>query len=269
VDLVVVGEYMPIKIFRNENGRLKDMTQSTGLEKSHGWWNSLHVADINKDAYPDLIAANHGLNSRFKANRSKPVTMYTADFDNNGSIEHIINNYNHDRSYPMVLKHDLVSALPGLKKKYLKYDQYKNQEVEDIFSADELNKSVRLDAFILESCVLMNNKNGAFTIKPLPPAAQFSPAYGIAADDFDADGIVDILLGGNFYESKPEVGIYDGSYGLLLKGNGDGEFQAVPQQKSGLLIKGSVRDMAIIKSGKTKLVLMARNNDGILLFQYE
>ncbi|MFS2190470.1 FG-GAP-like repeat-containing protein, partial [Mucilaginibacter sp. Mucisp84] len=120
-DLVTCGEYMPIRIFHNEGGRLKEVTREAGLEWSNGWWNRLEIADIDGDGYPDIVAGNHGLNSRFKATRAKPVSMYVGDFSGTGSIEDIVCTYNGDKQYPMVLRHDLVGELPYLKKKYLRY----------------------------------------------------------------------------------------------------------------------------------------------------
>jgi hypothetical protein len=118
----------------------------------------------------------------------------------------------------------------------------------------------------MQSSVFINNRNGTFTKKALPVEAQLSPMYGIVAEDFDKDGNIDILMGGNFYQSKPEVGIYDASYGILLKGNGKGNFRALPAQQSGINIRGAVRDIAIINVGKKKVVLVAKNNEPVMLF---
>jgi hypothetical protein len=128
----------------------------------------------------------------------KPVCMYVSDFDNNGTVEQIVTCYNKDSSFPLVLRHDLVSILPSLKKKYLKYESYKDQRVEDIFSKDQLKRAVKLEAYTMQSSVLLNSGKGTFAIKPLPAEAQFSPMYGIAADDFDKDGNIDIMMGGTF-----------------------------------------------------------------------
>ena len=260
-DLVVCGEYMPIRIFHNEGGFLREVTREAGLNNSNGWWNRLQIADIDGDGYPDIVAGNHGLNSRFKASREKPVTMYVEDFSGNGNIEQIVCTYNGDKQYPLVLRHDLVGELPYLKKKYLRYAQYKEQTMEDIFGKEQLQKADKLEVYEMRSSVIMNNRNGTFTMKPLPIEAQFSTVFGLVIKDFDGDGRKDILLGGNFYQSKPEVGIYDASYGLLLKGDGKGNFKAVSPQNSGVVVKGAVRDITEIKAGKKQLLVFAKNND--------
>jgi hypothetical protein len=268
-DLVIAGEYMPVKILHNENGRLKDVTEAAGLLKTNGWWNSIEIADINNDGYLDIVAGNHGLNSRFKATENKPVSMYVSDFDNNGSIEQIVTCYNGDSAYPMVLRHDLVNIIPSLKKKYLKYENYKEQTVQDIFTAEQLSKAVKLDAYTMQSSVFMNNKNATFTRKALPAEAQFSPMYGIAVTDFDKDGKLDILMGGNFYQSKPEVGIYDASYGVFMKGDGKGNFKVERQDRSGIFSLGAVRDMKVLNVAKHKVVLIAKNNDKLQIVQFK
>jgi len=268
-DLVIAGEYMPVKIFHNENGHLKEVTIDAGLGNSNGWWNKIMITDINNDGYPDIVAGNHGLNSRFKASLKKPVSMYVSDFDGNGYIEQIVATYNGDRQYPMALRHDLVSVLPYLKKKYLTYEQYKEQSVSDIFTQPQLQKALRLDAFELRSSIIMNKGNSTFAMVPLPMEAQFSPVYAIAVNDYNHDGNLDILLGGNLYQCKPETGIYDASYGLLLKGDGKGGFVPLKDPKSGLHIRGAVRNIREIKAGDKNIIIIGMNNDSPKILSYE
>ncbi|CAN5450935.1 VCBS repeat-containing protein [soil metagenome] len=268
LDLVIVGEWMPIKIFENNKGKFTDVSEKAGLAKSNGWWNSIKAGDFNNDGKVDFVVGNHGLNSRFKATPEKPASIIINDFDQNGSVEQIISVYNGEKSYPMVLRHDLLSQLPDLKKKYLKYENYKEQTVEDIFTQEQLKKSVKHEAHTLETSLLINKGNGTFEVKALPIEAQVAPVYGLLVADFDQDGNEDILLGGNFYNAKPEVGRYDASHGLFLKGNGSGDFEPVPVQKSGFYVTGQVRDMELVKteSGKDK-ILIAKNNDKMQVFE--
>jgi len=268
-DLVIAGEYMPVKIFNNENGHLKEVTVNAGLGNSNGWWNKMMITDINNDGYPDIVAGNHGLNSRFKASVKRPVSMYVSDFDGNGYIEQVVATYNGDRQYPMALRHDLVNVLPYLKKKYLTYEQYKEQSVSDIFTQPQLQKALRLDAFELRSSIIMNKGNGTFTMTALPMEAQFSPVYGIGVNDYDHDGNKDILLGGNLYQCKPETGINDASYGLLLKGDGKGGFVPVKEKQSGLNIRGAVRNIREIKAGNKKMIIVGMNNEAPKFLTYE
>ncbi|HTF29935.1 MAG TPA: VCBS repeat-containing protein, partial [Flavitalea sp.] len=148
-------------------------------------------------------------------------------------------------------------------KKYLKYDGYKNQTVEDIFNPEQLKSARKLSASCMESSVFLNNKAGKFIRKPLPVEAQLSSMYSILTYDFDGDGKQDLLLGGNFYEAKPEAGIYAASYGCYLKGQGNGNFDYVPMDKSGLAIEGAVRDMILIRQKNNLLMLTGRNNASI------
>lgn len=268
-DLIVVGEWMPIKVFKNENGKLTDVSASAGLDKTNGFWRRIAAGDFDGDGDLDFIIGNQGLNSRIKASPEKPAHMYINDFDGNGTAEQILCVYNGDKSYPLAQRADLVSQMPGLKKKYLKSHNYKEQTIEDIFTPEQLQNAIRLDVFYTESSLLLNNGDGTFQLKPLPWQAQLTPMYGLLVQDFDGDGHADVLLGGNFYRAKPEVGIHDASYGILLKGNGRGDFTTQMPKESGFFVKGEIRDLVALRSGGQRLVLVAKNNDVLQVFKYQ
>lgn len=267
VDLLIVGEWMNIKVFQNENGTFKDVSKKVGVAESSGWWNRIVASDLDKDGDLDFILGNHGLNSRFKANKEQPISCYINDFDQNGTVEQIICTYNEGESYPLVLRQDLVRQMPGLKKKYLKFANYKGQKIEDIFTPEQLERAVVHQVNTLESAILINQGNGQFVLKALPVEAQLSPTYGILAEDFNKDGHVDILLGGNLFGVKPEVGRYDASYGTVLLGNSKNEFSIIDAKASGFKTEGEVRDIVSIKAGNQRLIVVARNNAEIQVFE--
>jgi enediyne biosynthesis protein E4 len=267
LDMIIAGDWMPLKVFINENGRFKEKKDAFGSEKTAGWWNCLAAGDFNGDGKVDFIAGNHGLNSRFKATAEKPVSMYVNDFDLNGSVEQIICVYDGDKSYPLALKHDLTRQIPGLLKKYPKYEMYKDQQITDIFTPEQLKSAIRLDANLLETSLFINDGTGHFTRKPLPVEAQFSTVYAATTGDFNHDGNLDILLGGNLYNVKPEVGRYDASYGAFLQGDGQGGFTYIPARVSGFHLDGEIRDIKEVTTSKGKILVVARSNDPLQVFK--
>ncbi|MBN8575758.1 MAG: VCBS repeat-containing protein [Cytophagales bacterium] len=263
VDLIVVGEYMPVKVFLNQGGTFTDDTERYGLENFKGWWSKVIAADVDNDGDLDIVLGNHGLNSRFKSNGSYPIELFVNDFDGNGSIEQILCMYFNDESYPLVLRHDLVSQIPSLKKKYLRYQDFKTQNMLQIFGAKGIESSIQLMATELRSGLLLNH-GGSFEFRPLPIEAQFSPIFAIVSNDFDNDGFVDLIIGGNLYNVKPEAGRYDASEGLFLRGKGDGTFAPVLPRISGLKLVGEVRDLKILHIQSKVILLAARNNDSLM-----
>jgi len=266
VDLIVVGEWMGIEIFRNEEGKFNPITEELGLGNYQGLWNTIASADLNGDGFPDFVLGNHGLNTQLKASEAKPLSLVTNDFDRNGTVDHILTSFKGEKSYPLVLRHDMVMQMPFLKHKYLKYKDYKLQTLEDIFAKEQLEGAIKLQVKHTENLVLLSNGSGGYAPQPLPNEVQFSPVYSLSIFDFDRDGFLDILVGGNFYRSKPEIGIHDASYGAFLKGDGKGGFSFVPN--SGFFVKGEIRDFQLIKKDKIRQVLVLRNNEESKLFQF-
>lgn len=268
-DLIIVGEWMSIRVFINENGKFVDRSEAYGLIHTDGWYHTVEVGDFNKDGFMDFVVGNHGLNSRFKATDKEPVSMYVNDFDQNGSIEHITTHYDQGVSYPLILKPDLVAQLPYLKRKFLRYRDYKGKTISDIFDTTQLRTSVILNAYTFETSVWLNSGRGTFSKKILPPEAQYFPVYAMAIEDFTNDGKLDILLGGNQFRAKPETGIYAAGYGLLLRGDGRGEFSAVHASESGLAIRGEIRSLKKVKYKGEGYILVARNDAEMDALRYE
>jgi len=267
LDLVVVGEWMPITIFLNRgNGRLERVS-TPGLEKSHGWWNRIVAGDFTGDGRVDFVIGNLGLNTRLQATGSEPATMHVKDFDKNGFVEQIISYYNHGRSYPLPLRDDLIKSLPFLKARYLNYEKYARQTITDIFPPADLADAVLKQAHTFETSLARNNGDGSFTLLPLPHEAQFAPVYGILANDFDRDGKLDLLLAGNFDGVKPEIGRMSAGYGLFLRGDGKGKFAPVRSLDSGFFVPGQARDIQRIRTGQGDLYVVTRNNDRPLVFR--
>jgi len=266
-DIIVAGDWMPIKVFINEKGTFREKKDAFGMEKTSGWWNCLTAGDFDADGDTDFFAGNHGLNSRFKATAEKPVSMYVNDFDLNGTAEQIICIYDGDKSYPLALKHDLTRQLPALVQKYPTYEKYKDQQITDVFTPEQMKNSIHLDAFILETSLFLNDGSGNFKRMPLPAEVQFSPVFAAEPGDFNRDGNPDLLLGGNLYNVKPEVGRYDASYGSLLTGDGKGGFSFIPPKVSGLRLDGELRDILEVATSKGKIVVIARSNDQLQVFK--
>jgi len=262
LDLIVVGEWMPIQLFKNRNGKFVNITEAEGLDKETGWWNTIKEVDLDNDGDMDYVLGNHGLNSRFKASQEKPISCYVADFDNNGTEDQIICTYNGDTAYPLALRHDLAKQMPYLNKRFLKYEDYKLKTAEDIFTPEKLKNALHQEVTNLQSAVLWNTDEG-FKLQTLPVEAQVAPVYAIHVEDFNKDGWPDLLLAGNLFEVKPEVGRYDASYGVCLinqKGKG---FKAVPNSSVGLKLDGQIRDLQSIKLNGEELLLVVKNNEKV------
>ncbi len=264
-ELIVVGDWMPVTLYRYQQGRL---VKSAELPNSGGWWNCLVISDVDGDGHPDLVAGNFGLNSRIKADAQHPARLYVGDFDDNGRSECVPVYYKSDgKAYPYYLRSDLVMEVPVLKKKFLRYSSYAGKGIEEIFTEDQLRRAIVLHVEQTQSCVFYNDGRGGFTASPLPQRAQFAPVFGILPRDLDGDGRTDLMLGGNFYGLKPEVGRFDASYGTTLLATGNRGFQYVPPATSGLFVRGEVRDIQPVGTPAGSLILVARNNDPLQVFQ--
>ncbi|AMR32011.1 hypothetical protein A0256_11570 [Mucilaginibacter sp. PAMC 26640] len=263
-DLVVAGNWMGIRIFKNTRGKF---TEDKQLEKYKGWWSSLAVADVNGDGKPDIIAGNIGLNVKFKASFEDPMKIYIKDFDKNGTKECITSMYKSDHvNYIFHMKPDLVGQMPLLKKKYLKYNDYAGKPFNEIFPDDQLEGAEVHAMNWLASTVFMN-EGSKFVAKPLPYNPQLSSVNTIVCDDIDKSGLPSIILAGNFYGFKPEVGRLDASHGQIYKYSKSGFVYISPSQ-SGMDLSGQVRSSLTIKNSRgEKYFLFGLNDDKLKAYK--
>ncbi len=265
-DLVLVGEWMPIKVFINQNGKLTDKSSAYIPFASNGWWNKIYADDMDGDGDVDLIAGNCGSNTQFHVDEKTPMTICYKDFDDNGTIDPVLCYYIDGVSYPYNSRDDIVEQLPGLKKKFLEYKEYSVATINDMLTPEQLKGAVTLKAEMMQTVYLENKGNAGFVAHPLPLAAQYAPVYGIVTEDVNGDGKKDILLTGNNTWTRIKFGRYSANHGVLLLGNGKGDFTYVPQVRSGLNIRGNVRSLQLIKTGKSQSVIAGVNDtDAILL----
>jgi hypothetical protein len=269
-DLILVGEWMPITILLNEKGKLTPVA-AKGLENTAGWWNRIVQGDFDNDGDPDFVVGNLGQNSAMKASAEEPCHIYIKDFDGNGALDPIICDFNEGHSYPVASRDEFLGQLIGLRKKFPKYKDYANRTIDELFTEEELAGAVVKQADLFSSVYVENLGEGEFKVKELPIEAQFSPLFGLLPMDADQDGNLDLLAGGNFYGVGPARGRYDAGMGLLLKGDGKGNFKTVLPSASGFYIEGEVRDIQFIRANHPYegTILVSRNDQTVQCFTLE
>jgi hypothetical protein len=250
-ELIVVGEWLPVSVFADENGNLKNQTGKYFDKNYSGWWNKIATGDLNKDGKPDLVIGNMGLNTQFRVSDQEPAEMYFRDFDNNGSVDPFFCYYVQGKSFPYVTRDEMLEQIGSLRKQYPTFKSYANVTLNEIFKAGDLNNAGHLHANHMETTFFESNANGKFNVSPLPIQAQYSPISTITVLDYNEDGNPDLLLCGNNSKTKIRLGKFDANYGVLLKGNGQGEFKYINQSVSGFNLKGDVK--SVVDINKTLL----------------
>jgi len=260
-DLLITGEFMGLHFFENSGGKFSPMAHPLTAEK--GWWNTIHLVDLDQDGQKDLVVGNHGTNSRFKANKENPIKLYFNDFDGNGRGEGVLTSTQRDgKEYPFALRHNLIDQMKSLKKKFPNFESFKSADITQIFDPLALKEALVLEANQLNTRAFRNTGNFTFEPIELPKQVQFSPVYAINHGDFDGDGDIDLLMGGNLYKTKPEVGSYDASYGIYLEQTPMGlKFHS---DGKGFNVKGEIRSIEINEN----TIWVGRNNDTISAFRF-
>lgn len=245
-DLVITGEWMPISIFMNNNGKLENKTRNYFDKPYNGWWNRLHVKDVNRDGRQDLIIGNLGLNTQCRASDKEPAELYYKDFDNNGAVDPILCFYIQGKSYPYLTRDELLDQMSIMRTRFTDYKSYADATLKDVFTEAELSGVNRLEANYLRTAYFESSADGRFLEKPLPIQAQFSPVHAITSLDYNRDGNEDLLLCGNSNQARLRFGKYDANYGVLLMGDGKGGFTYIRQQQAGINIRQDVRNIIMI-----------------------
>lgn len=260
MDLIIVGEWMPVKIFIQKNYQLV-ISNAQLLTTTSGWWNCITVTDFDKDGDVDFICGNSGTNQQIKAATEKPASIIAADLDGNSTIDPVICYYYNDTmSYPIASRDDMLDQMLPLRKKFVKYETYAQVNAHTFFSGLDLDTIPKLYAYTFASAIFKNDGNGNFIFNPLPVQAQMMPVNSILANDYNNDGSTDLLLAGNNLHVRPELGRADAGYGIMLAGDGNGNFDALDYFESGVFIQGEVRDMQHITIGEKQYIVIAKNN---------
>jgi hypothetical protein len=272
-DLIIAGEWMPVRFFKNDRGILKEVTSATGLNETNGMWRSLAVADIDKDGDEDIIAGNLGLNCLYEASPKQPMELFAKDLDGNGSVDPIFFYYIEDkdgkrRSHPAINRSLFASQVPAIKKQFLFAKDYSKASFDEIFPGNKKEGLLKLSCDETRSCYFENLGGGHFKKHFLPAEAQFAPINSIVCDDVDGDGYPDLILAGNEYQTDVMTGRYDASYGLFLKGSKEKNFHTVPPAASGFIVDGDVKNMKLVTlANRQKVLLVAVNNDSLRVFK--
>lgn len=269
IDLIVVGEWMPLSFFKNTNGSLKDVTGNSGIGSEKGWWNSIAGGDFDNDGDIDYVAGNLGENSFYRGNGKYPVNLYAKDFDNNQSIDPITTVYLKDqdgklKEFTAHNRDDINNQLPSLKKRFLTYKEFGKAEFKNIFTETEREGVLHLFANHFKSSFIKNLGNGKFEMIDLPGRAQLAPVYGLAIDDYNNDGNLDVALTGNDYGTEVSTGRYDALNGLVLLGNGKGNFNPQTILQSGFFVPGDAKALVKLRDTQNNYLLAASQNSGPL-----
>ena len=266
-DLIVVGEWMPISVYKNKGDSFENISETLGLQNTNGWWNVIKAADFDKDGDIDFVVGNLGLNYKYKASPEKKFNVYFNDFDDNNTGD-IVLTFNEDGvEYPLRGRQCSSEQMPFIKEKFGTYDEFAKANMTDVFGEEKLENALHLEVSTFATSYIENNLNNKWKIKPLPNMAQLSSTNGVVIEDFNKDGHLDIALAGNLYNSEVETPRNDAANGLILKGDGNGNFTSMPYVKSGFFAPGDVKGLGSLIINGLHYLVVVNNNDNIQFFK--
>ncbi|MCG8331532.1 MAG: VCBS repeat-containing protein [Chitinophagales bacterium] len=271
LDLMLVGEWMPITMIKNDNGQLVNITESTILKDQKGWWYDVAAGDFDGDGDEDYIVGNIGLNNKFHPSDEKNLHVFCNDFDDNGTLDIVLSKHYKGKKVPVRGKECSTEQMPFLANKYTSYASFASSSMEDIYGEDKLNAALHYQVNSFASIYLENKGDFEYVVHKLPVEAQIAPIQGIIVEDFDRDGHLDAVIGGNVFESEVETPSYDAGKGLFLKGNGNGSFEtSLYMADSGLFLHGNVKGLVPIKISQQQrsAFLVANNNSKVGIYAW-
>jgi hypothetical protein len=269
-DLIVVGEFMTIRIFKNENGKLSEITD-TGISQYTGWWNSIIGADFDKDGDTDYVAGNLGLNNIYNIAYDRPLRVYGKDFDNNGTIDPILSCYYESltgdmEEYPVHAWNKLGEQSPVFKTQFKSFSDYAKTTMKELIAPYDTAGMLVLQANHPMTSYIENLGDGKFRMKALPREAQYAPVNGMSTDDFNNDGKLDVMLIGNDFGNEIISGRYDALNGLILLGNGKGDFDALTTLQSGFVVPGDAKALARLNGQQMDFYIATQNRDSLKVY---
>ena len=263
-ELVLAGEWMPIKVFSFENGRFDDISSDLGLSNTEGWWNTIAAEDLDQDGDIDLVLGNLGHNYKFKASPDQPFEVFAGDFDNNGSHDVFLAKSYQNRKVPIRGKDCSAQQLPSVAERFTSFRSFAEADIHQVIGSN-FDSAIHLKSYLFSSVVL-DNKKDHFEIRPLPKEAQFSTVNTIESFDYDSDGILDLIIAGNRFGVEIETTPADASIGYVFRGKGDLNFELVSLENSGFFVPYDVKDAKIVNVGGVKHILVAENNGLLRIF---
>ena len=268
MDLMIVGEFMPITCYKNNGGKTFTPLSKNAFSHTSGWWNSLTAGDFDNDGDMDYIAGNLGLNTRYKGNEREPLCIYASDYDKSGSIDPVMAMYIHREKQVAHSWDDMVKQMNPFRARFRTYLPYAQANFENSFAKSELESAYVVCSEWFQTSYIENLGGGTFSIKALPIKAQFSPVYGMVTGDYNADGNLDVLMVGNSYATEVSTGRYDASIGLYLQGDGKGNFSPVSVQKSGFVVDKDAKGLSkLILGDGREMILAGVNNDKLKAYR--
>ena len=262
IDLIVVGEWTPIKFYKNSEGKFSEDNSLIDEDSTRGWWYDITAEDFDKDGDLDFVVGNLGNNYKYQTSDEGTFDVYYSDFDKNNSGDIVLSYFNDGEQYPLRGRQCSSDQIPAIKTKFKDYDAFSIATLEDVYTEPALENSLHYFTKTFSSIYLENTGN-SFEMRNLPVLAQLSAVNKILKKDINNDGYTDIIISGNMYNSEVETPRNDGSVGVYLEFNPVNGFRAVPTKESGLFINGDVKDMELISFKENDYIISAKNDDVI------